>query len=247
MAWQSVEAVPITVGACVSAARAAAVRAALLARTVPLARRLDGRIEPLATASLIAGRRLSLLTAAHIFEHAAVGDLMVPLPGERSWAHLDGARPRVLVHPQRDLALIELAAGVVTQRLLAHWRPLAADEIDDEAPCAERVYAVAGYPCSQTRRIDGTVYAKPLVLFTHALDGERLAYARTAPRVDGVEVHTPELDGVSGALVWALHEAAPTADCRLRAAAMQVAFLHGGYMRTEPLGAAPILLDRLRR
>jgi hypothetical protein len=246
MGWQSVEAVPITVGPPVSAARAAGVRAALLARAVPLARRVEGRVQPLATATLVEGRRLAVLTAAHVFDHAAVGDLMVPLPGTGVWLPLLDARPRVLVHPQRDLALIELAEGAVARRLRAHWRPLPAAECSDPPCDSARVYAVLGYPVSQSRRVDGTVYMKPLVLFTHALADDRLAYARTAPRVDGVEVHTPELEGVSGALVWAVHEAGPHGDCRLYPAAVQVAFMHGGYVRTEPLRAAPALLERLR-
>jgi hypothetical protein len=117
------------------------------------------------------------------------------------------------------------------------------DAVDDRAP---RTFVVAGYPASQSRRVDGSVYMKPVVLFTRALDAERLAYARTAERVDGQHIHTPELDGVSGALVWAVHDDAPDAGCLLRAAAVQVAFAHGRYLRTEPLRCAPALLGRLR-
>jgi hypothetical protein len=249
MAWQSLEAVPITVGAQVTAQRATAVRAALLARTIPLARRVHGRPEPLATATLVAGRALALLTAAHIFEHAAVGDLLVPLPRDGAWARLHGARVRVLVHPQRDLALVVIADARLARQLRANWRAVPLADLDDadRAPAAE-VYAVAGWPVSQARRHDGAVFMKPVVLFTRALDAARLAYARTAARIDGLEIHTPELDGVSGALVWSVREeaGAPEADCRLRAAAVQVAFAHGGYVRTEPLADAPVLLERLR-
>jgi hypothetical protein len=248
MAWQGVEAVPITVGAQITAQRAAAVRAALLARTIPLAHRVHGRPEPLATATLVAGRALALLTAAHVFEHAAAGDLLVPLPLDGAWASLNRARVRVLVHPQRDLALVVIADAAIERRLRANWRPVPLADLDDAdcGPAAE-VYAVVGWPVSQARRHDGTVYMKPVVLFTHPLDDARLAYARTAARIDGLEVHTPELDGVSGALVWSVREEGPPeADCRLRAAAVQVAFAHGGYVRTEPLTEAPALLARLR-
>jgi hypothetical protein len=248
MAWQAVETIPIRVGAAISAERAEAVRAALLTRTLPLARLVHGRAEPMATGTLVAeGESLALLTAAHIFEHVAAGDLAVPLPREGAWACLRSARLRVLVHPGRDVALITIDDATLVRRLRANWMPVAKSHLhfDVEAERTPRIYAVAGYPVSQVRRVDGSVYMKPLVLFTRAIDGERLAYARTAERVDGQHIYTPELDGVSGALVWAVHEDEPEADCLLRAASMQVAFAHSGYLRTELLRAAPALFGRI--
>jgi len=248
VAWQSVETIPIRVGASISAERAEAVRAALLTRALPLARLVDGRAEPLATATLVAdGSTLALLTAAHIFEHVAAGDLAVPLPREGTWACLRTTRVRVIVHPEHDLALVVIGDSGLARRLRANWMPVTRSHLhleadDDRSP---RTYVVAGYPVSQVRRIDGSVYMKPVVLFTRAIDAERLAYAHTAERVDGQHVHTPEMDGVSGALVWALHDDEPEVDCLLRAASVQVAFAHGRYLRTEPLGAAPALFGRI--
>ena len=248
MSWQAVETIPIRVDASISAERAEAVRDALLTRALPLARLVDGRAEPLATGTLVAeGESLALLTAAHIFEHVAVGDLAVPLPREGAWACLRSARPRVLVHPERDLALITFGDAQLARRLRASWMAVEKLHLHFEAMAdrTTRLYAVAGYPVSQARRVDGSVYMKPLVLFTRAIDAEHLAYARTAERVDGQQIHTPELDGVSGALVWAVHEDAPDADCLLRAASVQVAFAHGRYLRIEPLQAAPALFGRI--
>jgi hypothetical protein len=249
MAWQSVETIPIRVDASISAERAEAVRAALLMRTLPLARLVHGRAEPLATATLVAeGSTLALLTAAHIFEQVAAGDLAVPLPREGAWACLRSVRLRVIVHPERDLALISVGDAALARRLRGNWMPVSTSHlrsgpVDDRAP---RTFAVAGYPASQSRRVEGSVYMKPVVLFTRALDAERLAYARTAVRIDGQHIHTPELDGVSGALVWTVHDDAPDAECLLRAAAVQVAFAHGRYLRTEPLRCAPLLFGHLR-
>jgi hypothetical protein len=87
---------------------------------------------------------------------------------------------------------------------------------------------------------------KPVVVFTGALDDELLSYARTAERVDGLAIHTPELDGVSGALVWAVQDDASGVECLLRAASVQVAFAHSQHVRTEPLEPARRLLERLR-
>ncbi len=248
MSWIAVETIPIRIDGPISPVLAHVVRAALLPRVFPVARLVDGRAEPLATGSLVAdGESLALLTAAHVFEQAAVGDLALPLPQEGGWALLRSARPRVIVHPERDIAVIHLADCAFIRRLNANWKPLAATCLHGPAqdrPCS--LYVIAGYPASQARRIDGAVYMKPVVVFTGALDDGRFAYARTAERMDGVAIHTPELDGVSGALVWAVHEDDPDTDCLLQAAALQVAFVHGRYLRAEPLHLAQTLFGRLR-
>ncbi|HTN49804.1 MAG TPA: hypothetical protein VMK32_10270 [Burkholderiaceae bacterium] len=242
MAWQSVETIPISVDSAITPRCADAVRSALLSRALPLARLVDGRAEPLATASLLVdGSSLALLTAAHVFDHANAGDLAVPLPREGRWACLRSARTRVLAQPERDIALVMIGDGATARRLRANWTAVARSHlthrpVSGAVPC---VYAVAGYPVSQVRRIDGSVYMKPLVLFTTLLDADRLAYAHTATRVDGLHIHTPELDGVSGALIWAVHEDRG-GECLLLGAAVQVAFMHGRYVRTEPLSQAAL-------
>jgi hypothetical protein len=246
MAWQTVDTIPISVDAAITPQRAEAVRAALLTRALPLARLVDGRPEPLATASLLQdGTALALLTAAHIFDHVSAGDLAIPLPREGAWFSLRSTRTRVLIQPERDVALVTIDDAASVRRLCANWTPVVQSQLDHESDAAPatRVYVVAGYPVSQARRFDGSIYMKPLVLFTTAVAADRFAYARTATRVDGLHIHTPELDGVSGALVWALHESEPIG-CLLRGAAVQVAFLHGRYVRAEPL---PGLLGQLRR
>lgn len=249
MAWKAIETIPIRIDAPISAERAEAVRAALLTRALPLARLVHGRAEPLATASLVAdGSSLALLTVAHVFDHVAAGDLAVPLPREAAWACLRSVRLRVIIHPERDLAMVLLDDPALARRLRANWMPVSTAHLhlDDGDGRPPRIYAVAGYPVSQARRHEGSVYMKPVVVFTNALDAERLAYARTAERMDGLSIHTPELDGVSGALVWAIHEDEPSADCLLRAAAVQVGFAHDRYVRTESLRSAPALFRRFR-
>ena len=249
MAWQTVETIPISVAASIAPQRADAVRVALLNRALPLARMVYGRAEPLATASLVAdGATLALLTAAHVFEHVATGDLVVPLPREGAWACLRSARARVIADPDRDIALIIIGDAAVARRLRANWTPVEPSQLHLEPRDgrATRLYVVAGYPVSQARRFEGSIYMKPVVLFTTAVDDECLAYARTATRIDGLDIHTPELDGVSGALVWAVDEDSMHHDCLLRGAAVQVAFMHGRYVRTVSLRCAPALFGRLR-
>jgi hypothetical protein len=249
MAWKAVETIPIRIDGRISPERAHAVRAALLPRVFPVTRIIDGRAEPLATGSLVTdGDTHALLTAAHVFDRATVGDLAIPLPNDGSWAFLRSTRSRVFVHPERDIAFIMLEDPAFVRRLQTNWKSVPATHLRAD-PAADRktsLYVMAGYPASQSRRIDGAVYMKPVVVFTGALDEGRLAYARTAERVDGLAIHTPELDGVSGALVWAVHDDEPDADCLLRAAAVQVGFAHSQHLRTESLEPARLLLGRLR-
>jgi hypothetical protein len=246
MRWQAVETIPFRVGADVAPARAAAIRDALLRRTVPLSRLVDGRLEPLATASLIAdGPQCAVLTAAHVLEQANVGDLVIPLPRDRRLMLLRTTRVRAVAHPELDVALLWFADRGVADRLCANWSACPLRQWCGAAAAAAALYAIAGYPAAGARRDDGCVYMKPVVLFTGALDAGRYAYARTALRIDGLEIHTPELDGVSGATVWAVDSGDDDVACVLRPAAIQVAFHHGRHLRAEPIdGAAYLLAQR---
>jgi hypothetical protein len=249
MTWKAVETIPIRIHGRISPERAHAVREALLPRVFPIVRIIDGRAEPLATASLVVdGETYALLTAAHAFDSATVGDLAIPLPNDGTWAFLRSTRCRVFVHPERDIALITLDVAAFVRRLRAHWKavPVAHLHAQAEFDRSAALYVLAGYPASQSRRVDGAIYMKPVVVFTGALDDGRLSYARTAERVDGLAIHTPELDGVSGALVWAVQDEACGVGCLLRAASVQVAFAHSRHVRTEPLAPARLLLERIR-
>ena len=244
MAWQNVDTVPIRVAAQVAPARADAIRSALLRRAVPLARLAEGRIEPLGTAGLICdGRRTGLLTAAHVFETASAGDLAIPLPREGAIASLRWTSVRVIVHAVSDLALVWIDEPALARRLRASWERSPLPECSAHGGDPATTYVLAGYPAANARRIDGSVYVKPVVLFTAALDTARFAYARTAERIDGLTIHTPELDGVSGATVWGVNdEGDDGVSCVLRPAAVQVAFLHARHLRAEPISSVIDLL-----
>ncbi len=248
MVWQPLPTVPLDLGTGIAPARAYAIAQALTRRVLPLVRLLDGRAEPLATAALFAvDGRVLLLTCKHALEEGvAVGDLGVPL-GADAIFWLRAAAPRVLEHPVRDLACIALAERAATP-LLGRWR--AAPLRVDRAPSAARTLAIAGYPYAQMRRHAQVMYARPLVLFTRGQSigssGDlRLRYGRVAARVDGVEVHTPPLDGVSGATCWAVHDEDGDR-CVLQPIAVQIAFKHDEYARAEPVHAAVPLIERLR-
>jgi len=246
MPWQAVETIPFRVGADVGPARAAAIRDALLRRAVPLSRLVDGRLEPLATASLVIdGADRALLTAAHVLEQASAGDLVIPLPREDRLLMLRTVRTRVVAHPRLDIALLWFEDRATRERVCASWSACPLRQWCARGDRGAALYAIAGYPAANARRADGCVYVRPVVLFTGALDGVRYAYARTARRIDGLEIHTPELDGVSGATVWAVDpDDRSEVDCVLRPAAIQVAFHHGRHVRGEPIAGAADLLAR---
>lgn len=234
-------------GARVSPARADAIRDALLRRAVSLSRLDQGRLQPLATAALVRdGGRVGLVTAAHIFERAPVGDLAVPLPRDGYVARLHSARVRLVMHPDNDVAILWIGDRSIAQRLCANW------EVSSTAgmtaiSSAPATYVLVGYPACNARRVDGCVYIKPLVLFTKSIDAERYLYARTAERTDGVTIWTPELDGVSGAMLWRISdEDDDDVACVLRPAAIQVAFTHSAHLRAESITCVLELLRTSR-
>jgi hypothetical protein len=262
MQWQRVDTEPLDIDTGVTPASARAIASALLRRAVPLLLRRDGRVEPLATATLyrIAGR-VVLVTCRHIFEDgtATLGDLAVPLPALHRLLWLSRCARRVMVHPQRDLALLEIAPGPARDELLRAWHPVPidTDALDAADDRAASVYVLAGWPYAQMRRVDDVVYARPVVVFAGrrvlgcgAADDPaalRLSYSRVARRTDGIDVHAPELDGVSGATVWEIRALLDgPADCVLRPAAIQCAFKHDAYTRAEPIGQARDLMERVR-
>lgn len=244
MPWRAVETIPIRFGALVSKARAEAISQALLQRAVPLSLLKDGRTEPLATAALVRdGDRVGLLTAAHIFEHAREGDIVVALPRDGCSAKLRSVRTRIASHPDNDVAIVWVA-NPLAHRLCENWR-ISSIPAESLPAATSSSYVLAGYPACNARRVDGCVYAKPVVLFTGSIDAQRFMYARTAERIDGVTIWSPELDGVSGALLWHItDDSADDVACILRPAAMQVAFLHSTHLRVEPIACIADLINR---
>lgn len=250
MNWQRIDTIPLDFNSGIEAARALAIADALTRRTIPLLRAIDGRAEPLASAALfVADGRMVLLTCRHVFDDGAtLDDLGVPLADSGEIAWLRAAQGRVLAHPQRDLALIAIGAPRFAALLGRHWRavPLAGRAAIHSC----RAFAVAGYPYAQMRRRAKVVVARPLVLFAPGVIEQqalRVEYRRTARRLDGLEVHAPPLDGVSGAVCWAIiEERGDDLACTLQPAAVQVAFRHDAYARAELFGEIEPLTLRLR-
>jgi hypothetical protein len=248
MSWQRVATQALDLDAGVAAARACAVAEALWRRIVPLLVVHAGRLEPLASGVLYEHRgRVLIATCAHVFDAGVpLGDLAVPLGDSGRLMFLRTTRARLLLHASADVALVAIDDAAASERLRAAWRTHALVTVAD--PDAASLYVIAGYPYAQMRRVDGVLYARPLVAFARALDAQAplLGYPRFARRADGIDVHAPELDGVSGATLWRVQEgSAEGVDCVLHAGGVQVAFKPGAYARGAPFGALRELAERL--
>jgi hypothetical protein len=242
--WRNLDSTPLDIDTGVEPALAQAVADALASHTVPLVARRDGRVEPLASGVFYRhGQRLWLVTCRHVFDDgAALGDLgvVLPRPGRVRW--LREARTRLLAHPEHDLAAILVGAGEFERELRRAWPALPLAEFDQAQVHA---LVLAGYAYAQIRRIDDVLHARPLVVFARWLQSGgdvRASYARTARRADGLPVHSPALDGASGATLWALRTVAADGRYVLQPAAVQFAFKHDAYMRGAPFSALRHLL-----
>lgn len=251
MAWQSLATVALDVDSDIAPARAHAITESLCRRIVPLLVNRAGRVEPLASGCLYWSHgHLILLTCRHFFEDGvALGDLALPLGDSGRLLSLRVLRARFVEHPAHDIAAIALTAECTRDALQRHWFPVPLHGLATPGAVASDRMVVAGFPYAQMRRIDGVVYARPVVFFARRVSGSSVAvqasYARTVRRIDGMLVHAPALDGVSGATVWTVSEERNDVDCVLLPAGVQIAFRHDRYVRGEPIGAAREMVARL--
>jgi hypothetical protein len=250
MRWQSLATVALDFDCGIAPDRAQAITEALCRRIVALLVIRDGRAEPLASACLYWSHgHLILLTCRHAFsDGVSLGDLLLPLGDSGRVIALHALRARFVEHPGRDIAAIDLCPRRARDALQRHWFPVPLLEATEANAVNSDRLVVAGYPYAQMRRIGGAVYARPLVFFARRLAATvalQARYARTALRIDGTLVHAPELDGVSGATVWAVSEESADVGCVLLPAGVQCAFKHDEYVRGEWLTGAREMFERL--
>lgn len=246
--WDDVGSTSIRLGE--SHAPESALHALMDACTIPIVLHDWHRAGILGNATLVscAGRPW-LLTAAHLLDHAPhCGNWLAPAREDGALLSLEGARVRRA--PKLDLALIDLRKVRALPRLLRGRQALPLDEaaVAHGRPRAA-VYAVSGFPAAWSQFERGWLAAKRLTVLTRrAREAAKRArhdrvydYAHVALRSDGAWIHTPALEGMSGAGIWALvtgrdgrHHA--------RLAAVQSAFMHGRYLRGHDAQAALGLL-----
>ena len=251
MAWQSISTVALDVDSGIAPARARAITEALCRRIVALLVVRGGRAEPLASACLYWSEgHLILITCRHVFDDgASLGDLALPLGCSGRLIALRALRARFVEHPTCDVAAIDLCPLRARDALQRHWFPVPLHAMSGVTRAISERLVIAGYPYAQMKRIDGAVYARPLIFFARPIAASavvlRASYARTAQRVDGALVHAPALDGVSGATVWSIEDEHDDIECLLLPAGVQCAFKHDEYARGEPMAAAREVVARL--
>ena len=237
-----------------SVERAGTGLAALLdACTVPIVMHDHARAGILGTATLlVCGGRHLLLTAAHLFHPAtSSGNWLVPerasgqlLALERAQVHLVPGVDVAVIHLSRTPALPRLLRGrsAIPAQLALHARPLARRRKHRAA-----TYCLAGYPAAWSRFERGYLAAKRLLITTMLTTQQRdnragagnaepatelrCVYGRNAERNDGQMIHTPALEGMSGAAIWEIERANGAAALHL--AAVQSAFMHSRYLRGD--------------
>jgi hypothetical protein len=231
--------------------------AALDACTLALVVHDFHRAAVLGTATLLRTRdRLVLLTAAHLFDGGArLGNILAPLASGHGFVSLAGAR--VNRCESADIATIELGEVAGADKLLHGRVPAAVPHSASRR--RRRRHAVhdgvrvlvSGYPAALSRFDQGWLGARRFTMVTCPLDppygalhrSDRLFdYGRIACRADGVPIHTPELQGMSGAGIWNLERSAGAGGARLRLEAVQSSYVHGRFVRGHHVGVVDSLL-----
>lgn len=220
--------------------------------TVPLVVHDYSRAAVLGTATLVTVEgRLLLVTAAHLFDSGVrFGNLLAPLVGSHEFRSLAGAR--LLRSCAADVALIDLSRVAALGELLkgrCAAPVLRATRRLRPSHRRESRAMLSGYPASLSRFCGGWLAARRLTVVTEPRAGGTASgpgllfhYARTAPRDDGTWMHTPELEGMSGAGIWASTPHGAGRALVLRLAAVQSTYVHGRYLRGHDIGAALELL-----
>jgi len=243
-----------------SAAPEPALHTLLDACAIPIVVHDYCRAAILGNATLIQHRgRHFLLTAAHLFDNAPrCGNWLAPAREDGALLSLEGALARRPIDKLRhlDLALIDLRHVKALPRLLRGRHALS---LDDAAPprggnsgtSGDTVYAVSGFPAAWSQFEHGWLAAKRLTVLTRRTrDARQRArhdrvydYGHVAQASSGAWIHTPALEGMSGAGIWALRPG--NNGCHhARLAAVQSAFVHSRYLRGYDVQAAlPLLLE----
>jgi len=264
MAWRLVINEPLRIDCPWPSVGAYRVASTIREYAVPIVQAVAQRLVPLATGALyrVEGE-LYLITAAHVFDAGArLGDMRVPVGADRLLP-LDAIAERLACDADDDIAVMRLRTRAGRRALLAHWRAIGPPLL---ATGRADVYAICGYPAMQSRWLDGQLHSKPVTFYTRPLGAAPgaglLSFSHVASRHDDADVQTPALEGVSGATVWGIEDAAgqdekapvppvarPAASdgpcARLRPVGIQISYRHGEFVRCTAWRRVAALIDRL--
>jgi hypothetical protein len=203
------------------------------------------------------GARHLLLTAAHLFDqNVQVGNLLVTAANHAPTQRLLPLHHAIVRRSDAvDLAVLDISAvdtldDILHQRTALPVEHALDTHLEDDVQEEPPVHAVCGFPAAWSRFERGWVAARRLTILTHRLPPRHaqrcaherwFAYQHVAMREDGTDIHTPALEGLSGAGIWRLqHIEAGSMVAHL--CAVQSAFMHGQYLRGDSVQAAVELL-----
>ncbi len=222
----------------------------LEACTVPIAVHDHARAAILGTGTLLAcDGHYTLLTAAHLFDAATTsGNWLVPERGSGQLLSLEGAQVRVL--GGADIAMVDLARTRELSRLLTGRVAMPLQRVlrrrKHRATDRSATFCLAGFPAVWSRFERGFLAAKRLTITTRQHDDPaedlRCVYGRVAERGDGRMIHTPALEGMSGAAIWKI--GANRGGALIELAGVQSAFLHSRYLRGDAIASIEPFLHR---
>lgn len=233
--------------------------------TTPLILETTEHTEILGTGTFFrSSGRSFLITASHLFEKGVdVNKIAVPLsPVKADLWTLGNAE---LFYPNDsfyDIAVLELKNKSLVEQLQQRWTFLSPANIAMPAK-NHRWFIVGGFPCALSRTTPSEVRGMFADFYTTPLPGVPeqamqpvdlsvdlfLHYGRDGEKLDGTDLATPKLHGVSGASVWALSDTKSaqvwSPEHQLRIVAIQVAFVHSTYIRTKKWTALVALFDQI--
>lgn len=181
---------------------------------VPVMRPIAGEIRPIGTGTLLrVNSRLFVITAAHLFDDAALNQFYLPTSAVNGKAaKIIGSIVRAKNHDEIDIAVIEILDQHLADALRQGWQPVTLAQVGE--PTDQGQFVLVGYPSERQQIRDTTYEYGVCTAFTSRIAIPSNAngaseeidlffkYAKTAIDEDGKPLSTPHLRGASGGSVW---------------------------------------------
>jgi hypothetical protein len=239
--------------------QAQAVEAFLRSCAVPLVGEVEDQLSLLGTGSFfhVEDRGVCLVTAAHVLRQARRDqvDVAVPMRSSSNYATLfayDEYLPEEDANDY-DAAVVVLKDLDIKQQIRADWRVLNGGHPLPATKASNR-FVVAGYPRELVAKEGGFTDRAFTQIYTDRY-GDRadparllLTYRREAQSPEGLR-NTPNLEGLSGALVWTILDSPSggvwTPEQQFRVIGVQDAFKHDEYISVKPWDIVQEIVRRI--
>lgn len=236
-----------------------------LSVTIPILLDFDDKLVLHATGTLFKSQdKHFIVTARHVFDGLLQPEnLAYPEAPMGGPTHTFGKFE--IIKPEQehiDVAIMLLLEPHTIAKLIKSWQFLSLESIGtprDDAP--EGSFFVAGYPQKLTEPVGGWLSGKFVTAYTQRMpvapqEAEApvlpeldlfFDYNKRATLINGEEIDTPKLPGVSGASIWQARESTPgiwSPESAFRVVGVQSAFVHSKYMRAKSWWAVAKVLEK---